>query len=251
MLLFVICVLIGVIAGIVISSFIRGAPVRITSRGVIVHMVPYLTMQVSPPGYPPVGESWVINAYIVDETPPGNTLTFRPALNSTIVVTLLSDGWAKTYELPIDENGRASFQFLPEYSDIAFQAYYPGLQPSNKIVISEHYVSLDEIDFLLTFNAFTVISSSLGSTWLIRKGAVSKLKKWTLFFFICLFSFVTVFSIYSRFFLGTTWGYPEKIRGSLITVTRLKIISFLGIVSLLLFLIVSWLLSKPMKESAT
>lgn len=244
------CVLVGIIAGIIISSFRRGARVRITSRGIIVQVVPYLTMQISPPGYPPVGESWAINVYIVDRTPSRNTLTFRPALNSTVVVTLLSDGWVKTYELPVDENGRASFQFLRGYSDVAFQAHCHGLSPSKKIVFSEHYVSPDEVNSLLAFNVFTLVFGSLGSGFLIRKGKIGKLQKWILFFFLCLFSFVTIFSTYSTFFLGTTWGYPENIVGSLITFTKLKTTSFLGIISLLLFLIISWLLSKANARTA-
>jgi hypothetical protein len=97
-------------------------------------------MQISPPGYPSVGEQWTINVYIADVASSTKKLTFRPALNSTVVITLLLDGDLRTYELPVEENGKALFQFLPGYSDIAFQANCPGLSSSEKLVLSEHYV---------------------------------------------------------------------------------------------------------------
>lgn len=213
-----------------------------------VYIYPYLVMQISPPGYPTVGESWILSVFKVDVTDSGDRAIFQPALNSTVVITLNSDGSVKTFELPVDEKGKASFQFFPEYSDIAFQAYSPGIPPSEKIILRQHYVSFNEIRELLTFSTVIFICSLLGSGWLIHEGKVGKWQRWILILFIILFSVVTIISIYSRLFQGTTWGYPEKIIGDLITFTRLKLISFSGVISFVFFLIISLAIAEIRKS---
>lgn len=214
---------------------------QIISTGQIAPSYPRLEIQVYPPGYPSLGESWTINVYIVNVTSEHALPKFHSALNSTVVVTVLSDEGEQIYELPVDENGKASFQFFPEYSDIAFQAYYPVLPPSAKIVLSQHYVSSEVVDVLLSYNlGFSLIGSPvIGLT--IRKRRIGKLASLTLYFIIFLFCFVWLFSLYSKLFQYTIWGHPNNIAGGFITINLLKNISYLATVSIILFWIVSWL----------
>jgi len=239
----------GFLVGVLLASITFFSSPRVSryifSTGVMVRYSD-LAIQISPPGYPLVGESWRIEVYVVNVS--SGIPTFKPALNSTVVVTLLSSGRRRTYELPVDENGVTTFQYRSAYSDIAFQAYHTGLTPSGKVVISRHYVSSNVVDDLWTINASISIFGSLASGFAIRKrelkGKSGKLTKWILLLIFLLFSFVAIFSTYSKFFQGTTWGYPENVVGSIITLTSLRYAMFLGIVLLLLYWVVFFLLPK-------
>lgn len=209
----------------------RAPALRIPSTGVI---IPYLSIQVSPPGYPQIGEYWMVSVFIVNSSSSSRTLTYEPALNSTVVITLSLKGQKVTYELPVDENGKTSFQYRSEYRDIAFQAYHPNLSPTQKIVLSINYVPTSIVDSLLMYNFFSILGS-LGSSLLFRmkKGSALKwarLERWLLIFTICLFSFVTVISLYSKLFQETVWGYPENIVNGFVTFTLLRHIFFLSVV---------------------
>jgi hypothetical protein len=193
---------------------------------------PHLDLQVSPPGYPPVGNFWRINVYIVNETSGGPI--FQPGVNSTVVVTLSMNGWPEQHELQTDQHGIASFQFLSQYTDIAFEAHHPQLPPSHRLVLSSYYVSPEVVDTFLTYNAFSVLGT-LGSGFLIssqqsnRLRVWRKLRKWVLVVVFCLFSFVTLVSAYARLFQSTPWGYPENIVGSFITFSLIKSVFYGGL----------------------
>lgn len=242
--------LVGVLAGLIISSLLpqrARTSLEIVSTGRVLRENPYLAIQVSPPGYPSMGESWTISVYIVNVTSPRAPPKFQSALNSTVVVTVLSNGQKQTYDFPVDENGRASFQFLPEYSDIAFQAYRLGLLPSEKFILSEHYVSSQVVDSLLSYNLIVSIFGSPVSGLIIHKKRIGKLASLTLFSIISLFCFVWFFSLYSKLFQYTTWGYPDNIVGGFITFNLLRHISYLGTVLIVLFWIIFWLRAQEFK----
>ena len=187
----------------------------------------YLEIQVSPPGYPTPGQSWTIDVYVVNVTSSGTT--FQPALNSSVVINLLSKGQARTYKLPVNEYGRASFRFLPEYSDIAFQAYKSGLGASKTVILRKQYAPHSDVDNLLVSLPFSVI---LGVIRLItRKRRVSKLTAVILILTFSLFCFVALISLYLKFFQFTIWGYP-KIIYSFITIDLLKYTYFFAFVFL-------------------
>lgn len=243
-LILVSCVIAIMLGIILVTSLWEKQPSQLytlRSTGVIVHVLPFLSLQISPPGYPLIGESWKINVYIANRTVDGKPL-YEPAFNSTVVVTVLSKGWENKYELRTDSNGEASFQFLPEYDSIAFQAYYSGIS-SEKVILSTSYISVEIVDTLLIFNAFSVIGS-------LASGLVYKLKKddklaiWinlTKFMSICvlcIFSFVTLTCMYSKIFLGTAWGYPENIIGSYITFFVLRYVFYTGVVLFLAYWII-------------
>ncbi len=197
--------------------------------GSIAPSIPILTAHISPPGYPQAGGFWKINVYIQNRT-----IVYQPVPNATVIVTVESEGRSKTYEFRVDDNGEASFQFLPEYKNIAFQAYYSGIS-SEKVILTTTYVSAEIVDTLLVFNVFSVLGS-LASDLLYKpkrnaKLAVwIKLTKWMLICIFCIFSFVTLTCISLKVFQNTAWGFPENIIGSYITFTFLKYIFFAGVV---------------------
>jgi len=206
-------------------------------HGVIVYPFPILTVSISPPGYPETGSSWKINVYIQN-----NTYIYKPVPNATIGVTVESAGLTKSYELKADNNGEALFQFLPGYDSIAFQAYYSGIS-SEKVVLSESYVSVEIVDTLLTYNAFSALGS-LASDLVYKPKKCAKLAIWinlTKILGICvfgIFSFVTLTCIYAKISLGTVWGYPENIIGSYITFALLRYVFYTGVVLLFVYWII-------------
>ena len=206
---------------------------------------PHLELQVSPPGYPQAGRSWTINVYVVNETSGGPI--YQPAVNSSVVVTVSVNGWPEKHELQTDMDGVASFQFLSEYTDIAFEAYDPPLEPSATLVLGTYYVPPEVVDTFLTFNAFSVLSA-VGSGFLIsnedrkRSWVWTKVRKWLLVttcLFVCLFAFVTLISVYSKLYQGTPWGYPENIMGGFVTFSLIKTVFYWGLVLFIGFCICS------------
>lgn len=228
--------LVGAIAlllAVLITTTKKDLFITVPSIGRILPTSPYLTIQLSPPGYPSPGQSWTISVFMLNVS--SSPQAFQPAINSTVTVTLPDNRYKKTYTLPVDENGKTEFQFLLGYTDISFQAHCPGFKSSEKIILTENYVSYDVVDSLLSFNLIISISSSLGSGWLIRKRKVSKLVNLMFVFVTSLFLFVTICTLYSKLFQYTSWGYPERIMGDLITFTVLKYAFFAGVILLLSF----------------
>jgi hypothetical protein len=97
-----------------------GNTIALPTRGRIVYL-PYLVIQISPPGYPVAGTEWKINVYEVDDLSSGVPI-LKPATNSTVTVNLISSGKEALCQLRTDENGEAVFTYRPEFTDIAFQA---------------------------------------------------------------------------------------------------------------------------------
>lgn len=201
---------------------------------------PYLTLDVSPPGYPIVGEFWRISVYVVTLDSSSRTLTYTPANDSTVVVTLIMGGEEKTFEIPTDDNGIASFQYLSKYTDIAFEAINPEVPFSqgDRVVIRSNFISSNIVDTLLAFNVISGAGSivSLLVPKLNRMGKNSRrIMKTVLVCDICILAFVMLNTIYSKLFQSTIWGYPENIFGNLITFTLLKQIFYVGIALFLFY----------------
>lgn len=150
--------------------------------------------------------------------------TFQPALNSTVVVSLKSKEQVQRYELPVDDYGETSFQFLPDFADIAFQGYKSGYPPSNTVVLSDHFVSLAVVDSLLVYDLPSLITSAVLAFACGRRDG--KLTILVIVFIMSLFFFVGVFSLYSRFFQYTVWGCPNDIISGFITFDLLKSIYY-------------------------
>jgi hypothetical protein len=211
---------------------------------------PRLELQVSPPGYPQAGRSWMINVYIVNETSAGPI--YQPAVNSSVVVTVSVNGWPEKHELQTDMDGVASFQFLSGYTDVTFEAFDAGLEPSATLVVSTYYVSPEVVDTFLTFNAFSVLSA-VGSGFLVsdadrkRPWAWTKVRKLLLVtacLFVCLFALVTLISVYSKLYQGTPWGYPENILDGFVTFSLMKTVFYLELALFIGFCICSLVIKE-------
>lgn len=192
----------------------------------------FLWLEVSPMGYPQVGQSW--NIFVYEAEASSGARHLRPSLSNTIVsVQLKSGDRRQVYYLPVDEKGQTSFQYLPEYSDIAFQASRGELS-SQKIIISKHYVSSEVVNNLSAFNVFMSIASVVVGGLTFRYGKLGKLVKAICLLTLSLFAFVTLFSLYVKYFNETTWGYPESIVNGIVTLTLLKYASYIGVVLLVI-----------------
>jgi uncharacterized membrane protein len=197
---------------------------------------PYLNLVVSPMEFPVPGQSWQINVYYQTNSS-GTTTYYSPMPNATVEVTIIAGGQTKVYSYITDELGHLEFQFLPQYSDISFQAVSGG-NKSDTIAFTQraqHYVSEDIVDSMITLSGvmFTIIT---GFSLYFRKKI--RVIFGVLIGAVCCLSFgELVISIYSKWFLLTPWGYQENIFG-ILTWTSLEIVSVVGIVLLaVLFLI--------------
>lgn len=203
---------------------------------------PFLDIGVSPPGYPQVGDSWVITVYLVNLSSSTGKLVYILVNNATVVVTVNADGQRIIHELKTDAQGQTTFEYAQGYSDIAFQAFNAELSPSIVFVLSERYVSSDIINQLLASN-FLFDIASMGSSIVFKLKKSGRAGRWkiapTIFQGISIFCFsvVTLFSLSSKLFQGSAWGYPENVWNDLITVSGLKLTFLAGVASLAL----SWI----------
>lgn len=215
------------LAGYVVGSFV-GQPGTTAWSGTFVGVVwPHLYIEVSPMGYPAVGCPWIVNVYVVDVV--SNNVILRPSNNSTVVVTVKHGNYGQAYNLPVGADGQATFDFLPGCSDVAFQAI-SGELSSEKIVVSTHYVSSDVVDSLISVNGLMSAVSTAGGALTIHSKKTRNMLKITSVVVISLFAAVSFFSLYSKLFQGTIWGYPENLFDSVITLTLLKYLTFFGFV---------------------
>jgi len=180
---------------------------------------PYLHIDVSPMGYPIIGQSWTIHVYVGGITQ--NRMTFSPSSNSTVVVTVNCEGSKRDYNLSVNANGEALFAFLPEYSDVAFQAFN-GKLSSEKLVVSTHYVSSGTLDLLVGVGGLMTGVSTCGGILTFRNTKAKRMLKICCLVILCLIAVVSVLSSYARLFQETVWGYPENVIDGIITLTLLK-----------------------------
>jgi len=216
-----------------------------TSSGTatVTQVQPYIHLDISPSAFPVVGQFWKISVFYQNQSS-GRVIYYSPLPNATVKVTVIVGNQTKVYSITSDELGQAEFQFLAEYSDISFQAFYRGNQ-SDIIALTqraEHYVSADHVNFMFTLSSFmfgiTGIGTGISIYYRKRIRIIFCLLIGLVF---CLSLFLLVISVYSKWFSLTPWGYPETIF-SFLTWTILKYASVVGIIlfavlSLLVFLL--------------
>jgi hypothetical protein len=199
-----------------------------------------LHIEVTPMGYPLPGKPWIINVYTVHIS--SGNVTLRPSSNSTILVNVRYDGFGQSYDLPVNTEGQATFDFLPEYSDVAFQAF-SGDQSSEKLVLSTHYASSETVDSLISLNGLLSVFSIANGVLTLNNKKMKKVRRFTSVAIICVFAFVCLFSLYSRLFQGTIWGYPENLIDGIVTLTLLKYATVFGVIALVVFPTLSFVFS--------
>jgi hypothetical protein len=238
--LFLIIIIFFIVSLVPTTSTVRNPSHEIISRGSI-WTGPYVIVEVSPPGYPVIGQSWIIRVYLANLTGEGD-IVFQSYSNVTVFVFALVDGKNRNYELNVDANGETMFQFNAGCTDIAFQAVSSEFSPSSRVVITSHYVPASAIDTLLSFNAFSALGLLAADfavferkNWKSRRMGI--LWKFWMASIVFLFSFVFFVSLYAKLFLGTLWGYPENIIGGFVTVGLLNYVFYLGVILLFVFVL--------------
>jgi len=190
-----------------------------------------LDLQVSPLGYPETGASWSLIVFKINLSE-GHPM-YRYAENATIIVDILTiTKKTETYMLLTDGEGRTSFQYLEKHSEVSFQAFLEGYEPSNKIVLNRFYVPLSTLTWLSTFSISSIGLALSGKKYLgkKRKSFLIELLNWTLLCILCLSSFVLVLTIYSFLFKSTFWGFPSEIVAPIITFEVLKYSAFITVI---------------------
>ena len=201
---------------------------------------PRLDLEVSPPGYPEIGGFWSIFVYKT------NFSEGRPvheyAENATVEVDVLTKiNTAETYVLLTDDKGRSSFQYLEKHSEVCFQAFLEGYEPSDRIVLNQRYVPGGTVTWLSSFS-LTCLALALGGGSYLRgkrKSLFSRILYWTFLCIIGISSFILMSTIYSFLFERTSWGFPSEIIAPLVTFEILKYSAF---VTVLLYVFAVFLL---------
>lgn len=184
---------------------------------------PRLVIQISPPGYPLPGKQWKASVFKVDKIQ--DYEAYRPALNSSVIVSLYVDGEKKVFNLSVDEHAEVMIEYRPEYSDVAFQAY-SGTVVSMKVILAKHFRSPEAINNLRWFNMLALLATISGGISTLRERAKKLM--------LALFLPALLLNVFVALFLGlaskatTEWGIPEKVIGELITIGRLEIAFFIG-----------------------
>lgn len=207
--------------------------IGVQNRG---YIGPFLTLQVSPPGFPKVGQSWTVTVFLANESYEGHPV-FEKVLDAKVFVTVRSGDWEDVYNVPINSNGEATFQYLREYDSVAFQAQYNDSITSKKVVLSTYYVPSELVDTMLIYNVLPLIGT-VASNFLLKpsseskRGILKNIPRIIAVFTFILLAFVTLAALYSKVFEGTEWGYPENIANSFVTFTGLRFIFYGAIVLL-------------------
>lgn len=200
----------------------------LTSSGSITYPQPYLHLVVSPLAFPIVGQFWEISVYSLDAS--SNDRVYYSLLpNATVLVTAKAGDQTNTYSMTSDELGHTKFQFLPEFSDIAFQATYGGNKSGN-IAITQHFVPSETVDFMfdlsVVMSGITLVAETILFHFRKKVRVIFSLLIGIVF---CLSLIQLVISTYVKLFLETAWGYPERIFGFL-TWANLSYASLVGII---------------------
>jgi hypothetical protein len=223
----------------------QSSKAKISSSGVIVsnsvtiivtRAQPYLSLDVSPLAFPETGQNWEISVFSQNSSSNGITY-YSPFPNAAILVTFKVGSQTEIYRIPTDQLGHAEFQFSSGISDIVFQAIYGG-NKSESIVITQHYVQGDTVDFMVTLSVFmSSITICTEAILIALKNKVRMIFSLFIGFILCLSLIQLTISAYVKFFMETAWGYPERIFGFL-SWTDLDYASIVGII---LFAILSLL----------
>jgi uncharacterized membrane protein YeaQ/YmgE (transglycosylase-associated protein family) len=185
----------------------------------------FIAVEVSPLAFPVVGESWKIFVYAQNVS--SDLGFYTPQPNATVLVTVNDGNKIKTYNLPADEKGQTEFQYLADYTDVAFRASYAGNE-SETVVISTHFAPSDSVDTLMIVSGFMSPLTGIGSGLSFRNKKVKMVLSTLITGVFVVFIFIMIFSTYAKLFLGTIWGYPENI--GLVSLDLLKYATIIGVV---------------------
>lgn len=188
---------------------------------------PYLELQIFPPGYPEIGDSWSLLVYktnLTDVTP-----IHKIAENATVIVDILArTNDVEFYELQTDDSGRTSFWYLPRYSEVCFQAFLNGYRPSNRVILNQSYVPRSTATFLFSFSSGSIVGALGIGKYLMekKKTRLRRILYWNMPCIIVVSSFILLLTFYSFLFKSTSWGFPSEVIAPFLTFESLKYSAF-------------------------
>lgn len=192
---------------------------------------PYLELQVFPPGYPEIGDSWSLLVYKTNLT--DGTPTHKIAENATVIVDILArTNDVEFYELQTDDRGRTSFWYSPRYSEVCFQAFLNGYRPSNRVILNQSYVPGSTATFLFSFSSGS-IAGALGIGKYLMEKKKTRLRRilyWNMPCIIVVSSFILLLTFYSFLFKSTSWGFPSEVIAPFLTFESLKYSAFIVVI---------------------
>jgi len=239
-LLTVLSIIVAFIAGALLADFTYKQQTKISNYGVIISNTVtvtviraprFINVEVSPMAFPVVGASW--NIFVYAQNVSSDLAFYTPQPNATVVATVNVGNMTRTYSLPVDENGQTEFQYLADYTDVAFKAAYGGNE-SETVVISTHFAPSDTVDTLMLVSGLMSPLTGIGSGLSFRSKKVKLVLSTLITAVFVVFIFIMIFSIYTKLFLGTIWGYPENIG-----FVSLNLLKYAMIVCVVLFSILS------------
>jgi phage shock protein PspC (stress-responsive transcriptional regulator) len=245
-------IILGVVTGFVLGFYLgrpeKGEGYWIWSNTITVTVYGEIHIEVSPVEYPVAGQSWTIFVYSTNVTSEGVFLS--PLPNSTVAVSVNDNGQSKVYHLLVDAKGQAEFQYLPSYTDVAFQAFEGDYQ-SEKIVISKHYVSSNVIETMLLVNGSFSLATGVCTGLAKLRHKIKKTLTVLFIVVIALFAVISLLAFYSRLFLETPWGYPEIVIENYVSLDTLKYATIFGVASLSILVIATIVIGmkQPSLES--
>jgi len=226
--------------------------------------VPRLEVSVMPPGFPSVGDSWEVRAYVTTETDMGTV--HMPAKKAAIYMNVLDRNMiSKTYIEYTDDKGLATFRRTGDFLRVSFQAFLDldnSTLKTEPVLLTEEFIPSEPVRKLVDYSFFISLPLTLVGLIASRKGRTSPRsgRKFILWIFysmvvtaLIISAIVTFGSMRWFFYAATTWGYPRSMSGTymnydvVVTLFSLWTILFTSCLFLGLILIIEW---KPPKGPA-
>jgi hypothetical protein len=240
--------LVGCVLGLYVGQPQTGSWHNAETWGQTVTVWGRVHIEVSPMAYPVQGQAWTIFVYSVDII--SNKVSLSRLPNASVEVFVKELGGSRTYNLTADSDGMTQFAYLPDYSDVAFQAFN-GTDSSEKVVVSIHYMSSSIVETMLSISSFMCALTGMTGYVTARKKRMKPVLSVLFIGAFVLLALVTVFAFYCIFFLGTDWGYPENVFGGFVTLSLLQYLAMSGIVLFVLFFVIALISGLRPQTSAS
>lgn len=184
-----------------------------------------LEINVRPPGYPEIGATWTIKAYIVSKTVHGPIRT--PAKNAEAhMIVYLKDGSSRIDLEYTNDKGEALFCRDPDFVTVSFQAFLSletSVLVTEKVQLTEEFVPAEKARWASDISLFMSLPYVLVGLYVSRERKPStrrwKAAVWLFFAVVAVVLVIsgvlTVSSIAWMFYAGTAWGYPKNILGDM------------------------------------
>jgi hypothetical protein len=194
----------------IVMAFIAGSSMLLS---IAPPPFPELRIDVSPPGYPPSGESWKITVW---EWNGSLGSTWLKASNASVTLFQETD---ETWTTLTGIDGEAVIQYRPEYGHVRFEASKSGF-PSVDWSPAYRFISLE-----IVIASYTLFFALAGATVALLKSFFDHERSLQLFVRICgygagltlvVLSFLEGTWFFRNLYTGATWGFNETVFGPIV-----------------------------------